>query len=297
MSKRALLVGIDHYTGNYRDQGVLKPLPRLYGCVRDAAAIGKLLQDKFQFTAADLVLLPEANATQGAIQQQLETLVDAAQPGDQVLFYFSGHGSQYCAASAPGGPPQPSFEVLCPADMDWDQERFISAPYLKSLVDRLHEQTAWEIVIDACDAGGINDIGRTFNYSVTNRAATHKNRRDKFLTPPQHVLDRIFDSRAAGVAASNIATVGLAGPRRCIVWASSAADQPSEECVPDHVGERGAFSYFFETALKAQPGSGRRDLLKQVQAGLAAHTFYQVPQLSPASPIVDDKAFLEPGGF
>ena len=110
-SRRAILVGIDHYNPDAATQAQLlrdlKPatvkrpavegdarywqFDDLDGAVNDVRLMKAVLQSLgFQ----DIVVLTDQEATADAILQALQkNLVDDAQPGDLRLFYYSGHGN------------------------------------------------------------------------------------------------------------------------------------------------------------------------------------------------------------
>lgn len=84
--KLALLVGINQYSGII---GALK------GCVTDVKLQQELLIHRFGFNPQDIVTLTDQQATrQGILTAFEEHLINQAQPGDVVVFHFSGHGSR-----------------------------------------------------------------------------------------------------------------------------------------------------------------------------------------------------------
>ncbi|HEY9781621.1 MAG TPA: caspase family protein [Leptolyngbyaceae cyanobacterium] len=81
--KLALLVGINQYTSS-------QPLN---GCVTDVELQRELLIHRFGFKAADILSLTEQRATREQIETAfLEHLTNQAQPGDAIVFHFSGYG-------------------------------------------------------------------------------------------------------------------------------------------------------------------------------------------------------------
>jgi len=109
-SRRAILVGIDHYNPDATAQAQLlrvksatvkRPVIEgdarywrfddLDGAVNDVSLMKAVLQSLgFQ----DFVVLTDRDATADAILRALQkNLVDDAQPGDLRLFYYSGHGN------------------------------------------------------------------------------------------------------------------------------------------------------------------------------------------------------------
>ncbi|MBD2356493.1 caspase family protein [Tolypothrix sp. FACHB-123] len=84
--KLALLVGINNYQNG---------IPQLSGCTYDVQLQKHLLIHRFGFKAEDIVTLTDAQATRQNILTKFEKhLINQAQPGDIVVFHFSGHGSQ-----------------------------------------------------------------------------------------------------------------------------------------------------------------------------------------------------------
>lgn len=90
--KLALLVGINQYPDTVIDIGRAAPLS---GCVTDVNLQRELLIHRFGFQPADIVTLTDAKATRQTICETfIEHLCQQAQPGDIVVFHFSGYGSQ-----------------------------------------------------------------------------------------------------------------------------------------------------------------------------------------------------------
>ena len=88
--KRALLVGINKYV----NIGKYQWYP-LKGAVNDAKLQKELLIHRFGFAEDDILTLTDKDATRENILKNLEShLIKWAQPGDVVVFHFSGHGSQ-----------------------------------------------------------------------------------------------------------------------------------------------------------------------------------------------------------
>ena len=87
--KLALLVGINQYAEGSRG------VPSLNGCENDVRLQEELLTYRFGFDPKNIITLVNAQATRQNILQQFEThLIAQAQPGDVIVFHFSGHGSR-----------------------------------------------------------------------------------------------------------------------------------------------------------------------------------------------------------
>jgi len=91
-TRRALLVGINHYKQN-EDFGNLK------GALRDTSDLGQLLATRYGF---QVQTLPEEKATRdGIVAAFRQHLVTDANEGDVCLFFFAGHGTQIKNSSSP----------------------------------------------------------------------------------------------------------------------------------------------------------------------------------------------------
>jgi hypothetical protein len=110
----ALLIGINDYPesvwqgGNGNSKGLL-----LRGCTTDVELQRNLLIHQFGFAPEDIVTLVDGEATQAKILTALDQhLVNQAQPGDSVLFHFSGLGSTVQLSEY----PNKVFPTLVPVD-------------------------------------------------------------------------------------------------------------------------------------------------------------------------------------
>ena len=87
--KLALLIGINQYKRNSSGWIPLK------GCVTDIQLQRELLINCFGFQSQDILTLSDRAATRQNILTAFEEhLIKQAQPGDVVVFHFSGHGSR-----------------------------------------------------------------------------------------------------------------------------------------------------------------------------------------------------------
>lgn len=92
--KFAVLVGIDQYPSDVWGNAVSSK-SRFAGCVTDVQLQQELLIHRFGFARDNIVALLNEAATRQAIEEScLNHLVEQVQPGDVVVFHFSGLGSQ-----------------------------------------------------------------------------------------------------------------------------------------------------------------------------------------------------------
>src|SRR5947209_5263467 len=130
MAKKALIVGINAYD----------PPNVLPSCVADADAFERLLTNKFGFT--DVVNLRDRQASNAAMSSALQTLLNGASSGDDLVFYYSGHGYSLEKGDA-------LVEALVPQDA-----QFFDSDELGQLTASV-PPGALTVVLDACFSGGM----------------------------------------------------------------------------------------------------------------------------------------------
>jgi hypothetical protein len=83
----ALCIGIEKYP-------TLSPRSQLKFCEKDAEEVAKLLQEKYQFSANNIEILTSEKATYNGIFAAFKRLIDKTKAGDEIVVYYSGHGTQ-----------------------------------------------------------------------------------------------------------------------------------------------------------------------------------------------------------
>jgi uncharacterized caspase-like protein len=81
----ALLVGISQYR--------VADIRKLPGAVNDVSAMRRVLTQRWGFADTDIQPLTDAQATRSNILAELDALQKRTGPGDELLIYFSGHGT------------------------------------------------------------------------------------------------------------------------------------------------------------------------------------------------------------
>ena len=89
MAKKALLIGI-----NYPGTAV-----ELRGCVNDVRRMQKCLIDRYGFSNKDITVLIDTDKTSiqptgKNIREALKKLIAEGEPGDVLVFHYSGHGTR-----------------------------------------------------------------------------------------------------------------------------------------------------------------------------------------------------------
>ncbi|KAA8515815.1 hypothetical protein F0562_018574 [Nyssa sinensis] len=131
------------------------------GSINDAKDMKQLLIDKFQFSKSSIVMLteeetnPKRRPTKYNMLRKLEWLVQDCKPGDSLLFYYSGHGSQmeYFNSDEVDG----QDEALCPLDYE-TQGRIVDDDINKIIVRPLPHGVKLHAIIDACHSATVLDL-------------------------------------------------------------------------------------------------------------------------------------------
>ena len=147
--QRALLVGINDYPN---------PDDRLEGCVNDVFKMSATLQE-IGFDPENIRVLLNERATAAAIRERFAWLLEDPQPGDQRVFFYSGHGAQI--------PDYNSDEVVdhtdetfVPYDFDWEnKETHLTDDDFNDLYAQLPYEMTFVAFLDCCHSGGMTRAG------------------------------------------------------------------------------------------------------------------------------------------
>jgi hypothetical protein len=148
LRKRALLVGINAYP-NEGD--------RLEGCVNDVFLMSSVLQER-GFAPSQIRVCLDERATTDGILDRIEWLLDDPRPGDERVFFYSGHGTQIPEYGEHNEPDRLS-ETLVPYDFDWTAETSINDERIHRLYSQLPYGTRLAMIFDCCHSGGIHRDG------------------------------------------------------------------------------------------------------------------------------------------
>lgn len=170
--KYALLIGIEHYPSAPAKPPVPQNSPyaplvgpsrfdgpvweTLDGPLNDVRAMYELLTSaKFGFPPQNVHILPEQQATRAGILAAMQKwLVEIPHPGDFVVFYYAGHGSQQIN-SLDDQKPFHLEETVVPIDANtdyYDVRDKEMARIFNAAVDKRIRLTA---IYDSCHSGGI----------------------------------------------------------------------------------------------------------------------------------------------
>ncbi|MFL6283792.1 MAG: caspase family protein, partial [Pyrinomonadaceae bacterium] len=248
--KYAMLVGVNKYPGN-----------ALNGCVNDVTNLREMLVKNFGFSADNVVMLTDEQATRANILARLDEFASKLKRDDLFVFAYSGHGTLFPDAYSeeqdeteslhfnpdPRNDNKPFFEdgkyaaAICPVD---SRETSSGKPWHNLILDdELYARFS-----------KFASAGAFVNY-LTDSCFSGTQGRDLFKTRALKLSD------ALGVPVTQVAkpaTQHRAAPRdmggRYLVLSSSNSLQPSSEWRDDNGNPCGLFSYVFQKLVKLQGG-------------------------------------------
>jgi len=261
--KKALLVGINAYNDG-----------PLNGCVNDVIKMNQVITHHFGFVDnSNKRMLTDKSATTANILARLRWLVDDAQPGDVLLFHYSGHGSQmvdvdYDLAVEPDG----LDEIICPVDLNW-RDKVIKDDDFADIFKALPAGVNLTVLLDCCHSGGGL---RDFNGSPN---------KVRSLPIPTDIMNRGFDKNLApktrGLYAdrSQIKTVE---DQKGILLSGCRSNQTSADAWIQPVRKyMGAFTHFCTETLKRHNWDMTyEDLIIETNKVLEAYGYDQRPELN-----------------
>jgi len=266
--KKAFLVGVNDY----------KPAgaggPDLNGCVNDVKDMANTLVI-CGFEPKHMRLCTDRSATKENILQGLKWLTTGSGPADSLVFFYSGHGSQ--VADTNHDEIDHSDEILCPHDIDFGRQVFITDDDLRDSFAALPVGANLEVILDSCHSGTATRAGNGL-------ADGGRRSRSRFLAPPVdysfHIdyEPRLVRRRILQPGNSHRDALIVPGLNHTL-WAACKDNQTSEETeIKGQV--RGVFTYQFCKILRRSGGAiTRAKLDRLVTAALKREGFEQTPQL------------------
>jgi len=174
---RALCVGIDSY-----------PTSPLEGCVHDAQSWASVLKT-LRF---DVTQLLDRDATRQRVLDTLGTLVRSAQPGEMIVFQYSGHGTQ--AEDLNGDESDRYDEALVP--IDYQSGALLIDDDLADVYRQLPAGAVLTLFMDCCHSG------TNSRFAPIDRTNARGSERRRFLplTPELQEAHRQYRAREGSPA-------------------------------------------------------------------------------------------------
>jgi hypothetical protein len=143
MNNKALLVGINKYPD---------PRNELRGCVNDILDMEHFITETNKvYQKENVNLLTDKQATKKGIVSKIKWLIEGAEPGDQLLFHYSGHGAQ-APTLFPALEKDGLDEVICPYDFDGTNDTSLRDKEFAHLFAGIPKGVHFIWISDSCHA-------------------------------------------------------------------------------------------------------------------------------------------------
>lgn len=268
MKKKALLVGIN-YVGTAHE---------LRGCINDSNNIKNFLVSQ---GFDDIKTLLEAEATTEGIKDGLNWLVSDLDPGDIIVFHYSGHGSQLPSTKELDG----FEEIICPIDLDW-KKKVITDDTLREIFNRVPQDVNTTLILDCCHSGNMLDQANSLNLERKELVSeiTDPTRISRFLPPPSRIKKKLTDRSLVNWSTSKDIN------NNALLIAGCRANQTSADAEIDGIYQ-GAATASLLKLVKNNPTISYRSLVTEMNDFMHRNNFSQQPDLD-GSPSLYDKVFI-----
>jgi hypothetical protein len=216
--KRALLIGVAHYLPPPGSAIPIQPghaldsrfapgytWPSLHAPLQDVGDVAVMLEQKYGFLPVNIVTLPESQATHQGILDALDKLAVQTKPGDLVVFYYSGHGSQRLDTLSNKNQRD---QTIVPVDA-WNKDEDVRDVELAEkfntiIYDRKAHLTA---IFDSCDSatqarGVTESVARVLAYDDNDVAAERRASPHPAMVPVESDLKRLPQAGDAIIVAA-----------------------------------------------------------------------------------------------
>jgi len=277
-NKYAVIVGVSKYWDSSMD---------LHGPQNDVTEIWTLLKDVYGFPQENLRVLVNERAKEHHIIDRLEWLLSNTEAGDELVFYFSGHGSQL--RDRDGDELDDGMdEFVLPHDFTWDTTHYIIDDHLYDIFKDLAPGANLTMICDSCHSG-------TMTRSIKPPKQNPKKLQvQKRVVYPPFDLEARFKDVELPVnkfgAKSEEGQIKSADQRH-VLLSGCRDDQVSWSAVFDGGYWHGGLSYYLVKALKKNPNLTWREVLPEINRGLEAKGLDQNPQLSGMDKLLDRPVF------
>ena len=245
MANRALLVGVNEYSVQQYN---------LKGCRADIESLEEILMRRFEFSANSIAKLVDAEATAKSIKEKLSDLVKQITPGDNVIFAFSGHGTQ--KGFGRPGEADGKDEALVPHDISLGS--LITDDELNSIILQINPVTGLPYLPD--DGSVIFTAIYDMCHSGTMRGVFLDDFREERFEPVVSRCIQFVDLEELPVRDALIPPYTIFS---ACLDEETAADVPRSR-IPDSDKPRGAFSYALHKILSEEPTASIADVESRV---------------------------------
>jgi len=279
----ALVVGISDYI--HFDDAEGGDLP---GAEHDAQVVRDYLLDKGGFPEENVRMILNQDATRAALEEAVTGwLAQSARPGDNIVIFYAGHGSQMWDES--GDEDDGLDETLAPADVSPTSTEFdISDDTFNEWLGTLPSDNVI-VILDNCNSGtGTRDVtpfskGRLLGRDI--------NDIEKPATVSRRALPGQEDETGFDPGATRVLEFAAAQPDQAAVDAFFPGEEGSE---PFHGG---AFTTYLVRQLWRAPADATyEDVFRDAYQALKRNRFQQDPVMSEDVPLKGSSLFFIEGG-
>ena len=261
--KKALLVGINKYPKDLDAD--------LEGCVNDVENMRSLLIKKFKYDPENIRVVINERATRQSILDRLYWLLNDSKSGDELIFHYSGHGSQVRDRNGDELNDQLD-EILCPHDLDWGNP--LSDDILAKLFKQLPSGVFLTMICDACHSG-----------TMTRGLNSKKKVRSKNIIPPFDIRSRSLDRE---IVKNHIGKKDIGASQRHVLISGCRDDQTSMDTYINGKYQ-GAFTWALTKSIKENPERTWKEAHSKAVRYL--NDYDQIPQISGDEDLVSRKVF------
>lgn len=259
-----MLIGINDYPS----------ITKLTGCVNDVRLMQAILQENFNFPAANVTVLLDAQATRDGILAAFDALIASTGHDDIVVIHYAGHGSQM--TDLEGDEPTGLDSTIMPYDSEgWQgKNRDITDDEIGLKLHALGERTRYiTLIFDSCHSG-----------TITRDALGAQGRS---MPPDLRPAAELGRKPVAGVMRSGTAKAGPSGwmpiTEKYVLISGCRDEETSFEYRPpeaDGAVAHGALTYFLSSQLKqATKDTTYRDIFERAASMVNAIYSAQHPQM------------------
>lgn len=279
----AFIVGISDYINFDDAEGGDLP-----GAEHDARGVRDALITKAGFPEANIRMVLNQDATRAALEEGITGWLTAnARPGDNVVIFYAGHGSQMWDES--GDEDDGLDETLAPADVDPRDTSFdISDDTFGEWLTSL-PTTNVVVVLDNCNSGtGTRDVTP---FSRSRQLGRDINAIAKPATVSRRALPGQEDKTGFDAGSARVLELAAAQPYQAAVDAYFPATDGTEAF------HGGAFTTFLLRELWRAPAKATyEEIFANVREALKRNRFQQDPLLSEDVPLKAMPLFYVEGG-
>jgi len=279
--KFALLVGINKYA---------MPGADLNGCVNDVHGMKGVLAKYHGFDPNNMMVLLDKDATRANIVDGLNWLVARSRAGAELMFHYSGHGSQVLDTDGDEVKDQLD-EILCPYDLDWNHP--LTDDILHNKFKQIHPGAFLTMVCDSCHSGTMTREMKPPGVGCACGDGCDCKTLSRYLKPPQEIANRQMKAFDLGRIRQKPNKMGMkqgVGNQRHVLLSGCKDNQTSADAYINNKYQ-GALTAHLLRAVALNPKADWYTIHRKTVNMLKKAGFVQDPQLSGAGDLLNRPIF------